>query len=122
MDCYGKRVATGSKDTTVALASLRPTGLAFDRVLGDAGGSEAFHKKVIKGVSLRDEIMVRERYETCLKLSGVVFYTCVFVSRARAYVCLYVFVNTIGCVNNPASRVQNLFGLFPTNDCFFSSF
>lgn len=61
MDCYGKRVATGSKDTTVALASLRPTGLAFDRVLGDAGGSEAFHKKVIKGVSLRDEITVRER-------------------------------------------------------------
>ncbi|CAM9344824.1 unnamed protein product [Ectocarpus sp. 6 AP-2014] len=55
MDSHGTRVATGSKDTTVAIASLRPTGIEHDRVLGDPGGSEAFHEKVVKGVSLRDE-------------------------------------------------------------------
>ncbi|CAM9299132.1 unnamed protein product, partial [Ectocarpus sp. 8 AP-2014] len=55
MDSRGTRVATGSKDTTVAIASLRPTGIEHDRVLGDPGGSEAFHEKVVKGVSLRDE-------------------------------------------------------------------
>lgn len=59
MDSRGVRVATGSKDTTVALASLRPTGLALERVLGGPGGSDAFHVKVIKGVSLRDENTVR---------------------------------------------------------------
>eukprot|EP00903_Cladosiphon_okamuranus_P017877 g16450.t1 len=58
MDSYGARVATGSKDSTVSLASLRPTGLECSRVLGDPGGSEAFHVKVVKGVSLRDENMV----------------------------------------------------------------
>ncbi|CAM9475162.1 unnamed protein product, partial [Ectocarpus sp. 4 AP-2014] len=55
MDSHGTRVATGSKDTTVAIASLRPTGIEHDRVLGDLGGSQAFHEKVVKGVSLRDE-------------------------------------------------------------------
>eukprot|EP00752_Nemacystus_decipiens_P012495 g11067.t1 len=55
MDSCGARVATGSKDTTVSLACLRPTGISCDRVLGDAGGSEAFHQKVVKGVSLRDD-------------------------------------------------------------------
>ena len=30
MDTYGARVATGSKDSTVALAILRPTGLSCD--------------------------------------------------------------------------------------------
>ncbi|CAN0400284.1 unnamed protein product, partial [Ectocarpus fasciculatus] len=55
MDSHGTRVATGSKDTTVAIASLRPTGIEQDRVLGEPGGSEAFHEKVVKGVSLRDE-------------------------------------------------------------------
>ncbi|CAN0193001.1 unnamed protein product, partial [Hapterophycus canaliculatus] len=59
MDSIGTRVATGSKDTTVAIASVRPTGLELDRVLGDAGGSQAFHEKVVKGVSLRDENTVR---------------------------------------------------------------
>eukprot|EP00904_Undaria_pinnatifida_P008596 jgi/Undpi1/4867/HiC_scaffold_19.g08220.m1 len=58
MDSYGTRVATGSKDTTVAVASVTPTGMSFDRVLGDCGGSQAFHEKVVKGVSLRDESTV----------------------------------------------------------------
>ncbi|CAM9835023.1 unnamed protein product, partial [Laminaria digitata] len=58
MDSHGTRVATGSKDTTVAIASVAPTGLALDRVLGDCGGSQAFHEKVVKGVSLRDESTV----------------------------------------------------------------
>lgn len=31
MDSCGARVATGSKDSTVSVASLRPTGLACDR-------------------------------------------------------------------------------------------
>lgn len=31
MDSHGTRVATGSKDTTVAIASLRPTGIEHDR-------------------------------------------------------------------------------------------
>lgn len=61
MDSYGTRVATGSKDTTVAVASVTPTGMSFDRVLGDCGGSQAFHEKVVKGVSLRDESTVRGR-------------------------------------------------------------
>lgn len=60
MDSHGTRVATGSKDTTVAIASLTPAGLSFDRVLGDNGGSQAFHEKVVKGVSLRDEDTVRD--------------------------------------------------------------
>lgn len=59
MDSIGTRVATGSKDTTVAISSLSPTGLSLDRVLGDSGGSQAFHEKVIKGVSLRDDNTVR---------------------------------------------------------------
>ena len=63
MDSHGTRVATGSKDTTVAIASVTPTGLALDRVLGDCGGSQAFHEKVVKGVSLRDESTVREGKE-----------------------------------------------------------
>ncbi|CAN0325160.1 unnamed protein product [Pylaiella littoralis] len=58
MDSHGTRVATGSKDTTVALGSLRPTGLERDRVLGDPNGCAGFHEKVVKGVSLRDENMV----------------------------------------------------------------
>ena len=64
MDSYGTRVATGSKDATVAIASLRPTGLVPDRVLGDPGGNEMFHTRVIKGVSLRDETTVREKGES----------------------------------------------------------
>lgn len=31
MDSHGTRVATGSKDTTVAITSLRPTGIEQDR-------------------------------------------------------------------------------------------
>lgn len=60
MDTYGTKVATGSKDTTVAIASLTPAGVAFDRVLGAPGGCEAFHEKVVKGVDLRDEHTVSE--------------------------------------------------------------
>lgn len=59
MDSIGTRVVTGSKDATVGVASLRSTGIAPEQVLGESGGSEAFHTRVIKGVSLRDEIMVR---------------------------------------------------------------
>lgn len=33
---------------------------SWNRVLGDPGGSEAFHEKVVKGVSLRDENTVGE--------------------------------------------------------------
>lgn len=59
MDVHGARVVTGSKDTTVSLAFVTPTGITRDRVLGVAGGSEAFHQKVVKGVELRDEHTVR---------------------------------------------------------------
>lgn len=59
MDTCGNTLATGSKDATVAIATLTSTGVIFERALGDPGGSELFHEKVIKGVDLRDESTVR---------------------------------------------------------------
>lgn len=59
MDSIGTRVVTGSKDATVGVASLRPTGIVAEQVLGECGRSEAFHTRIIKGVSLRDETTVR---------------------------------------------------------------
>ncbi|CAM9356868.1 unnamed protein product, partial [Sphacelaria rigidula] len=58
MDTCGNTLATGSKDATVAIATLTSTGVIFERALGDPGGSELFHEKVIKGVDLRDESTV----------------------------------------------------------------